>query len=178
MTVRWAAAPGFQGLYEVSDDGQIVRIATHGQNPKPIRRPFKPHRKPNGYLAADLQRDQQRHRSYVHRLVWEAFRGAIPSGLEINHRNGDKADNRLVNLELVTRSDNMLHSFQTLDPSLNRSRGETHHKAKLTEEDVRSVLRMVAAGDSRRIIAERFGISKTAVSLIVKGKNWKHLTGR
>lgn len=47
----------------------------------------------------------------IHRLVWEAFHGAIPPGFEVNHRNGDKTDNRLENLELVTRSENMAHAY-------------------------------------------------------------------
>ena len=100
---KWKPVPGFVGLYEISDDGQIVRIATHGKKPKAIRRPVQPHTKPEGYLAVDLQRDQVRTRTYVHRLLWEAFRGPIPSGLEINHRDGNRSNNRLDNLELVTR---------------------------------------------------------------------------
>jgi hypothetical protein len=175
--VKWKSAFGLSGLYEVSDSGQVVRIATYGRNPKPIRRALKPHKKPNGYLAIDMQRDQERHRFYVHRLVWQTFRGVIPNGLEINHRNGDKADNRLKNLELITRSDNMLHSFQTLDPSLNRSFGATHHKAKLSEDDVKEVLRLSTAGNSRNKIAELFGVSGTAIGYILNGRNWKQLTG-
>jgi hypothetical protein len=44
-------------------------------------------------------------------LVWEAFNGPIPDRLEVNHRNGNKRDNRLENLELVTRSQNMAHAY-------------------------------------------------------------------
>lgn len=172
---QWRAVVGFESLYEISDDGQIARIATHGLNPKPIWRLLHPDTKPNGYVYVDLSRDNRSERRYVHQLVWEAFKGPIPDGLEPNHKNGRKHDNRIGNLELLNRSGNMLHGFQTLDFSLNRSRGATHHKAKLTEDDVREIWRMIAAGKSRRAIAEIFGISKTAVSLIVKGKNWKHL---
>jgi HNH endonuclease/NUMOD4 motif len=175
--VKWKSAFGLRGLYEVSDDGQVMRVATHGRNPKSIRRPLRPHKKPNGYLAVDMQQDQERHRFYVHRLVWQTFRGEIPIGLEINHRNGDRADNRLENLELTTRSDNMLHCFQTLNPSLKRSFGATHHKAKLSEDDVKEVLRLSKAGNSRNKIAELFGVSGTAIGYILSGRNWKQLTG-
>lgn len=48
----------------------------------------------------------------AHRLIWESVNGPIPKGLEINHINGIKDDNRLVNLELVTRSENGLHAFR------------------------------------------------------------------
>lgn len=43
---------------------------------------------------------------YVHRLVWELFKGEIPEGYEINHIDGNKANNKLSNLELVTRQEN------------------------------------------------------------------------
>ncbi len=39
---------------------------------------------------------------YVHRMVWESAHGPIPEGYELHHRNGDKRDNRLENLELLT----------------------------------------------------------------------------
>jgi len=51
---------------------------------------------------------------YEHRLVWEYFNGAIPSGLEINHKDGNRQNNELKNLELVTRSENIKHSYEVL----------------------------------------------------------------
>lgn len=174
---KWRPVSGFEDLYEVSDEGLVVRIATHGLNPKSIRRPVNAHKKPEGYLAIDVQRDQVRTRTYVHRLVWEAFRGPIPSGLEINHKDGNRTNSRLDNLELVTRSGNMLHSFQKLNPSLNRIRGSAHHKAKLLPDDVRNILQLANSGTSQREIARLYGISKNAVRLILNGTNWKHVTG-
>ena len=52
-------------------------------------------------------------RFYVHRLVYELFVGMIPKGLEINHINGKKSDNKDTNLELVTRSQNLSHAYKT-----------------------------------------------------------------
>lgn len=48
----------------------------------------------------------------AHRLIWEAVNGPVPDGLEINHRNGRKADNRIENLELVTRGENIRHAYR------------------------------------------------------------------
>lgn len=47
---------------------------------------------------------------YVHRLVAELFIGEIPKGMQINHKNFDRADNRVENLEIVTQGDNTRHS--------------------------------------------------------------------
>lgn len=47
----------------------------------------------------------------AHRLIWQAVHGAIPEGMQINHKNGVKSDNRLANLELVTPSANTKHAY-------------------------------------------------------------------
>ena len=51
-------------------------------------------------------------RFYVHRTVYELFIGEIPAGYEINHINGKKSDNRVENLELMTRSQNLTHAYK------------------------------------------------------------------
>jgi hypothetical protein len=63
------------------------------------------------YLIVDLCRESKYSKKAVHRLVWEAFNGPIPGRLEINHKNLDRADNRLENLELVTHQQNVQHAI-------------------------------------------------------------------
>jgi hypothetical protein len=63
------------------------------------------------YRIASLCKDGAYARRSVHRLVWEAFNGPIPGRLEINHKNLDRADNRLENLELVTHQQNIQHAI-------------------------------------------------------------------
>jgi hypothetical protein len=173
---KWKPVPGFEGVYIVSDQGQVVRIATHGKNPKPLWRPIHPDQKPNGYVYVDLQKHSARSRFYLHRLVWEAFKGPIPSGLEPNHKRGIKTDNRLSQLELLSRSDNMLHGFAKLNFSRNRVRGSSHHKAKLSEADVLTILRCLASGVSWTKLAKMYNVSKTAIGAIARGRSWKQVT--
>ena len=66
-------------------------------------------RKLKGYMIASLCRDGVYVRRSVHRLMWEAFNGPIPGRLEINHKDLDRANNRLDNLELVTHQQNAQH---------------------------------------------------------------------
>jgi HNH endonuclease len=61
-----------------------------------------------------------------------------------------------------------------LKPLPNRSRGESHRSAKLTAENVREIRARHSVGESCVQIARDFGVSRSAVSLIVRGKNWKH----
>lgn len=49
----------------------------------------------------------------LHRLVWIRFKGPIPHGMEVNHKDGDKHNNRITNLELVTSTGNKKHAFKT-----------------------------------------------------------------
>lgn len=60
-----------------------------------------------GYLQISSAVEGLVTRRYAHRLVWEAFNGTLLDGLEIDHKNNDKSDNRLVNLQAVTRKFNM-----------------------------------------------------------------------
>lgn len=61
------------------------------------------------YLQVCLQCDEGTHPFQVHRLIWETFNGPIPIGLQVNHINENKVDNRLANLNLMTPKDNSNH---------------------------------------------------------------------
>lgn len=64
-----------------------------------------------GYYQVKLRKNKLRFNRYVHRIIWETFKGNIPDGYEINHINHDKSDNSLSNLELVTHSENLHKAF-------------------------------------------------------------------
>lgn len=66
-----------------------------------------------------------KHIGYVHRLIWEHVHGPIPPGMQINHINGVKDDNRIANLELVTPSENSLHSYR-----IGHSRADGEHNGR------------------------------------------------
>ena len=130
----------------------------------------------HGYLLVTfwVRRDgKRRHKSYsMHRLVTTAFLGPRPGGKEVNHRNGVKTDNRLENLEYVTKVENEHHAHQI---GLKNHRGEANPVARLTEKDVQACKELYRQGVSQRELARRFGVSQPAVSLAVNGKNWKHV---
>lgn len=80
----------------------------------------------NGYIGAyigEKRESGKRRRVYQHRWVWEAANGPIPEGHVIHHRNGDKADNRLENLECVTKREH----------SSGHNKGNTSNKGKKRE---------------------------------------------
>ena len=70
-------------------------------------RPLTAHN-PQGYVMVTRA---SKYVASVHRVIWEAVNGPIPEGMQINHINGIKWDNRLANLELVTQSENTKHAY-------------------------------------------------------------------
>lgn len=97
--------------YLVSDHGRVMRI-TPGKGTEPGR-VLKPGKTRDGYLKVELFNNGTPCSRYVHRLVVETFIGEIPVGLEVNHISGEKTDNGLENLEVVTHALNTKHAWDT-----------------------------------------------------------------
>lgn len=108
---------------------------------------------------------------YVHRLVAESFIGDIPEGYCVNHINGDKADNNVSNLEIVTLSENIQHAVRTgLKPS---KYGEDCSTAKLTKDNFLRLVSDLLRGLSNTEIGEKFGLHSRYVSLIRHKRRWR-----
>ena len=100
----------FADLYEVSNQGNVRSLKAF---PKYARRLMKKTPNGGGYEIVQLcDANCQPHVLYVHRLVAHEFHGSCPAGEEVNHINGNKADNRAVNLEYLTRKENIIHSIK------------------------------------------------------------------
>ncbi len=176
MGERWKPVVCYEKCYAISDRGRLARTATYGRNPKPcwkIRAPaFK-----KGYLSYHMCKDGIRKYRLAHIMVWEAFKGPIPKGLEVNHKNGDRANPSLKNLDLMTRPENAAHSFRELGRAkFNRPQhGSKNGSAKLTEADIPEIRRLAATGMFQWQIAERYGVSQPLIGMIVRRKIWQHL---
>jgi len=169
--------PGYEGVYAASKDGDIYRLRTYGSRPKPILRTVAKRLK-KGYAVAHLCLDGVRKDALIHRCVWQAFNGPIPDGLEINHKNGVRDDNRLDNLELVTKSGNARHKFEVLGAQSNfkPQHGSTNGSSKLSPDDIRAIRQLYAEGGFRqKDLAERFGVSQPMIGNIVRRDNWRDL---
>jgi hypothetical protein len=112
MDERWAEVPGYEGLYEVSDQGRVRSL--YRQTRAGIRGggELKPGVGSDGYLLVVFSRDGKTKTQRVHQLVLRAFVGEPPPGAEVAHENGQQQDNRLVNLSYKTRRGNMLDSVR------------------------------------------------------------------
>ena len=119
------------------------------------------------YLAVGLYGG--RVKQNVHRLVAEAFHGPCPDGCEVNHKDGDKLNNRPENLEYVTRSQNAKHAFAT---GLRDCSGENAGRAILTEVQVLAIREAYADGASQRELAAEYGVSRGTIQPAVTGRSW------
>lgn len=109
--IEWRPVPGLEDRYEVSRDGR-VRTQPKVLKPYPSKN--------RGHLQINLGLHR---RSYVHRLVAEAFLPNPEGKRVVNHKNGNPADNRVANLEWATHAENNLHGWRS------NGRVATHAKA-------------------------------------------------
>lgn len=109
----------------------------------------------------------------VHRLVAELFIRPIPEGMVVNHIDGDKHNNRVDNLEIVTSQENSQHAVD-MGLSVGRS-GEAHHNSKLTTSKVLEIYHYIQLRYSNQKIAEIMGVDHRTISQIRKGEKWAKL---
>ena len=166
---EWKPAFGFEGVYEVSDAGRVRRVA--GGRGITIGRFLKPQRRSDGYLHVQLWKNNQPQTLLLHRLVATSFIGPVPDGREVNHIDGNKANNRLSNLEYATRTENNLHAYRN---GL-MHRGEDHYFSKLTDDDVLFIRNAQKQGLGCRKLARRFGVNKSTIVQVQNGKSWSHV---
>lgn len=93
-----------------------------------------------GYLIVGLSKNGKRKNFYLHRLVAEAFIPNPENKPEVNHKKGNKYDNRACNLEWVTRSENQIHAKEVLKikynlTGLDKSREKQKRKVAMLDKD-------------------------------------------
>lgn len=171
--------PGFEGVYAVTEDGRVYshsRIIKTCRGSEQLRkgRWLKPRPIKTGYLRANLYcGDGTAIDRYIHRLVAESFLSNPLNLPEVNHKDGDKTNNHVSNLEWVSSSDNKRHAHSM---GLNKAPsfpGESHPSSKLTAEQVVQIRGMT--GKSYREISLMFGVSSKLIGLIIRRKAWRHI---
>ena len=165
------------GELEIDTMGQVWRVAarrwdrwTQTTRTIPCKRRRAENHNATGYRQVRVMVDGVRWHALAHRLVWRHCYGPIPTGMTVNHKNGIKHDNRPVNLELATDSEQQIHANQVLGtgPGANQ-RGERNPFAKVTSEQVVEIRAARSRGETCSAIALRYGITYQQVWRIARG---------
>lgn len=115
-----------------------------------------------------------------HTFVWECFNGVIEDrSLVINHKDLNKQNNAITNLELVTQQENVHHYYSTegvkhIKP-VTLSTRKAMHNAKLSEQQVREIILLCLQGVTNKEISLVYHIHERYVSLIRHKKRWKSI---
>lgn len=177
MQETWKPIVGYEGFYDISDLGRVKRVK-RGQRTRPgfilkIHGAYTSRRGVRcklvtGYPYVGLSHGKKgtTKKKRIHQAVAEAFLGPLPSGNQIHHKDGDVANNRLANLEYVTRHAHFNDKHDAL-------RGVANGNSKLTPADVRIVM---SSDESAIKLGKRLGVTQGTVLAIRNGKTWRHVT--
>ncbi len=189
---RWEPIKNFS-KYLISDLGRVLSLS------RKRYRILKPTLfKRCGYMYVTLYEDGNHQKFRVHKLVLEAFVGPCPEGHECNHKNGNKTQNCLDNLQWVTHMENVQHAIEAglSKPSYGMlgkqhsestrkkmsyahkgmNAGEDNTQAKLDNIKVKRIKELLKEGMlSHGQIAQFFSVSRSLVSMISEGRRWSHV---
>lgn len=167
---------GYGGLYKVTKDGKVYS--------ERLKRYLKQQKYKHGYLYVGLYTDKRKYKT-IHRLVAETFIPNSKKLSQVNHKDGNKENNHISNLEWCTQSGNMQHSWeigtskmsQRMLESLDKKREKALQVLrKLTSKDVRKIRRLnKEKGIGCRRLARRFNVSKSCIDKVLNNKTYKNI---
>ena len=167
---RWRWVPGYDGIYMVSDMGNVLSLPRDVDKKRFVASydgkllSLGDHN--HGYKSVVLYKGDKGKTWLVHRLVAEAFIPNPGNKPDVNHKNGDKTDNRVDNLEWVTPKENSIHAVDVL---------KSFRRGALSDEAVQSIR---ADTRTQREIAEEYGIAQSDVYSIQTGRSYKNSPGK
>jgi hypothetical protein len=175
MEEIWKPIPNYS-LYHASNMGFIKTFNWKNKGTEAI---IKPALDNCGYLRTMLKRDDGIfHTVKVHRIIASTFLDNADNKPCVNHINCIKSDNRVINLEWCTISENIKHAYKMNSLS---QKGECNACATLTDKQVLEIRqnytygKKAKSGITKKEIAEKYNTSFSVIKRIIQGKTWKHI---
>ncbi len=160
----------FEGLYSITKDGKVWSHLGKGK-----WRKFGLIN--DGYFQINLRKNNKNNFFLIHRLVALAYIPNPQNKPRVNHINSKRTDNRVKNLEWVTHSEDIKHSYDFGNRKPIFKKGENHGRAKLTLTQVLEIRKRKQPEDFyTNKIWKEYGISRVHYQAILNSKSWKELT--
>lgn len=140
--------------------GETPKELTGGKNEKGYRH----------VILCDGKKNRKMYR--VSRLILEVFSGPCPEGMECSHKDGNKLNNAVSNLEWATHKDN---NDAKREHGTHQA-GSKHGRATLTEDQVRAMRLRHSKGEKTINLAKEFNQTYRNAWHIITGKTWRHVT--
>ena len=174
---EWRPIEGYDGAYEVSNYGNIRSLDRYISGAFDSKRfikgvEIKSCLTGNGYLGFNLVKDGKSKTSKVHRVVANAFIENEHNKPEVNHKDGNKHNNNVSNLEWVTVGENQSHAYKI---GLRDGKGMKNPSAKLNDRTVLNILKALSKGVTAKKIAKALCVSESTIGRIKKGQKWSHI---
>jgi len=174
----WAPVCGYEDYFEVSNRGRVRSLPRHyvdaiGRKQFVRGKLLALNTNSAGYPLANLCVKMVYRAVPVHTLVLTTFKGARPRGMECCHNDGNRKNNLLSNLRWDTRAGNMADKIA----HGTHMEGVRCPKAKLCNEKVKEIRRRIAGGEQQKSLALEFGVSRSVICEVNKGRAWSHVGG-
>lgn len=167
----WKTIKGFE-RYSISDDGKVRRDVPYKSTK--VGTIIKQWLNTYGYPCVSLRNIEHKNfRLSVHKLVLNAFVGPPPLGMQCNHKDGNKLNNQIDNLEWVTVGENIRHAVKL---GLNKAkRGVESKLSKFKKRDIEWIRMWSELGYFRREIGEAYHVSRQTIDTIVNGERYAEI---
>lgn len=172
MNEVWLPVSDYCGLYEVSNTGKIRsldRVVNIQKHTKKIKGKILSAGNADGYRNVVLSKDGKGKTRFIHRLVAMAFLGQPLPGQEVNHKDEDRANNHVQNLEWVFHRENLHHTWNRSPHK--KAHWSTSGSNKLTPREVLRI-REIGRSMKQKDIAKMFNVSRQTISNILTGRSF------
>lgn len=160
----------YEDSYQISDSGRIFTKRRLVGNQIHYGRELVPQLTKDGYLKVSLSKDTTYKKYYLHRLVAIQYLNNTLNLPQVNHKDGNKLNNNVSNLEWCTKTENQKHAVA----NLLMQHGQDRPSSKLTENQVIEIYKLKGILKSADI-AEIYKVSKNTINCILRGAKWKYL---
>lgn len=165
----------FEEYYEINTNGDIRsfdrRVKMFGGFTRVMKGRIRRTYISNGYVKIDLTVEGKVYRTSLHRLVALQFIPNPENKSEVNHKDGNKLNNHVSNLEWVTTRENELHAYKT---GL-KGTGEKHPNTFFKDEDIIAIRQLASQGISKKVIARLYNTRIDNIYRYVNKTRWTHL---